>query len=146
MSTNETFMNGNVPELQAIMSMPELPLSLHLELADPEVVHELRKHPDSASRARYATTALRIGVLAMRNAGGELDARTVKEAGDRLIGDIRELLATREGSLTNEVSTLFHKYLDPQNGSFAQAVDHLLGDNGDLARILSDHLDPDHSS
>ncbi len=148
MSANEQFATDAVTsDLQALNSIiHHLPWSLHLEISDPEVVAELRKHADDESRSRYACTALRIGVLALRNASGQLDGRAINEAGDKLLGDIRELLLTRTGNLTGEVSNLFQRYLDPESGMFVQTLDHLVGDNGDLRRVLSDLIGPDQSA
>lgn len=104
MSANEQFFTGGMaPELFAMnAAVAHLPLSLHLEISDPEVVDELRKYSDNENRTRYAGMALRIGVLALRNARGQLDGRTIKEAGNKLIADVRELLLTRAANLTGD--------------------------------------------
>jgi len=148
MSANEQFATDAIAsDLQALNSIVDrLPRSLHLAISDPEVLDELKKHPDEESRNRYACTALRIGILALRNASGQLDGRSIKDAGDKLLGDVRELLLSRAGNLTSEVSTLFQRYLDPESGMFVRTLDQLVGDNGDLRRVLSDLIGPDQST
>ena len=120
-------------------------LSLQLEVTDPEVVAELRNRPVGDERSQFALTALRIGVLSLRAAAGQLDAATVKEAGDKLIADIHLLLSGRARDLTNGVATSLTQYFDPSTGLMTQRLEALLKKDGDLERVLSRHLGPDDS-
>lgn len=94
---------------------------LHLLVTDPEVVAELRRVPGVAARMRFALDALRIGVLSMRAAGGELDARAVRDAGGQLLGDLECMLAERASSLTATMATTLAQYFDPTTGVAARS-------------------------
>src|SRR5688572_6761296 len=67
-------------------------LRLELEVSDPEVLVELQRHR-GAEREDFALQALRIGVLSLRMAGGHIDATAIRASGDKLVADVRELLA-----------------------------------------------------
>ena len=120
-------------------------LSLQLEVTDPEVVFELRKRPPGEERSQFALTALRIGVLSLGAAAGQLDAASVKDAGDKLIADIRLLLSERAKDLTNGLATSLTQYFDPSTGLMTQRLDALLKKDGDLERVLNRHLGSEDS-
>jgi hypothetical protein len=77
---------------------------LTLEVFDPDVIQELRRHADGPERERYATTALRVGVLALRAVGGQIDAAAMREASSTLLADVRELLSVRATEMTDRVA------------------------------------------
>ncbi len=58
-------------------------LRLELEIEDPEVVAELSRLPAGRERERFAAEALRLGVLALRLASGNLDVSAIRAAGRR---------------------------------------------------------------
>ena len=100
---------GSVAPLEAARSRGAAgPIHLALEVSDPEVLAELRHHLDGDERDRYALAALRVGVLALRTASGQVDAASVREAGNALVGEVRELLSARvaEFSLDDEQSAM----------------------------------------
>ena len=115
-------------------------LRLRLDVTDPEVLTALEKHPEGEQRAQYALTALRIGVLSLRAAAGQADAASVKEVGDKLIADIRQLLAVRSTELTNGIAGSLAQYLDPSTGLMPQKLEQLVKKDGDLERLLNQHL------
>ena len=132
-----------VPEMtRDIESQPGVSktMSLVLEVSDPEVVFELRKHTVGDERNEFALTALRIGVLSLRAASGQIDAAGVKEAGDKLIADIRLLLAERASDLTNGIAASLTQYFDPASGLMTQRLESLLKKDGDLEYVLNQHL------
>src|ERR1700682_1954272 len=86
---------------------------ISFEVGDPEVVAELQKHADGAPRERFALGALRLGVLAIRHAGGELDAAAVREASQDLLAGLAELLAKRGTEITTDLSGALRQYFDP---------------------------------
>lgn len=119
-------------------------LHLDLEVTDNEVIAELAGMP-ARERIRYASTALRIGVLCLRQARGEIDSGAISRAGDELLGELRELLTERAGAMTGEmVRTLAH-YLDPDSGVVHQRMKALLDKDGELERVLGAHLAGDQS-
>jgi hypothetical protein len=77
---------------------------LELEVSDPEVVAELQKHSEGDPRQAYALGALRLGVMALRQAAGALDATAIREAGQNLISSLAELLAKRGAEITTDLA------------------------------------------
>lgn len=139
---------GPPPERVATRSPstpPAATTELHLTVSDPEVVTELGRHPAGPERERFALAALRVGVLALRTAGGQLDGATIREAGERMLGELRELLAQRAGDLTRQLGETLTRYLDPQSGSLPRRLEDLVRNGGDLERVLRAHLAPDES-
>ena len=120
-------------------------VDLRLEVIDPEVVFELTKRSIGEERAQFALTALRIGVLSLRAAAGQLDSACVKETGDKLMADIRELLTGRARELTSTIATSLTQYFDPATGLVSQKLESLVKKDGELARVLSEHLGSDDS-
>jgi hypothetical protein len=120
-------------------------VELRLEVIDPEVVFELTKRSIGKDRDEFASTALRIGVLSLRAAAGQLDSASVKETGDKLIADIRELLGVRAREVTNAIATSLTQYFDPATGLVSQKLESLVKKDGDLARVLAEYLGSDDS-
>lgn len=116
------------------------PETLHLLVTDSEVVAELRRLPTGAARQRFALDALRIGVLSMRAAGGELDVRAVHDAGQQLVLELKGLLTERGTALTSTMATTLAQYFDPATGVAAQKLDRFTQDGGELERVLRLHI------
>src|SRR5690349_10400254 len=91
-------------------------LVLTLRVSDPDVVAELSRRQAGDERDEYAAAALRVGVLALRTAGGAIDADAVRDAGARLMGELRETLAARAAELTGEMTRSLTQYFDPRSG------------------------------
>jgi hypothetical protein len=128
---------------------------LTLDISDPEVVTELMRHPEGRARERHAISALRLGVLALRDARGELDTDTIRHEGDRLLTKIAVALSNHASSVIANVSSELRQYLDPTTGVLQARLDrltkgdgeidgllakHLAGDTSELARTLSEHV------
>src|SRR5580658_1062176 len=121
-------------------------LVVTLEVTDPDVVLELRRREDDDDeRDRYALAALRVGVLALRAAGGHIDAAAVREAGTALIGEVRELLSTRASEMTERLASTLTQYLDPQSGVLPQRLQSLVRKDGELDSLLRAHVGADDS-
>lgn len=121
-------------------------VSLALVITDPEVVAELERYPAGPARVRFARTALRIGVLCLREASGEIDADAVKRAGDDLLGQMRELLAERAAAMTGDMVQTLARYLDPADGLVHRRMQALLDKDGELDRVLTDQIGGDQSA
>jgi hypothetical protein len=120
------------------------PVILRLEVTDPEVLAELRRHDDD-DRDRFAQSALRVGVLALRAASGHIDAGSIREAGNALVGDVRELLSARATEMTERLASTLTQYLDPQSGLLPQRMQAILREDGELDRLLRAHVGEDDS-
>ena len=142
---------------------------LELEIHDPEILDELRQHPVE-QRDRVARTALRIGVLALRQARGQVDVDALRRENDRLLTALQQHLQRHASQVTTTLSGTLRDYFDPRNGSFHERVERLVRRDGELellmrrqvgsqdselCKTLTEHfgqqsplmqvLDPDHS-
>lgn len=115
-------------------------LYLNLELDDPIIVEALRAQPNGLARAHFAERALRIGVLAIRSAGGQIDTDTVRNEGTRLINEISQLVQTYQATTSEGLAGILKEYFNPENGRFTENVDRLVRQDGDLQQVLQNHL------
>jgi len=120
------------------------PVRLTLEVTDAEVLAELRRH-EGEDRDRFAMAALRVGVLALRAASGQIDAGSIREAGNTLVSDVRELLSARATEMTERLSSTLTQYLDPQSGVLPQRLQSLMRKDGELDQLLRAHVGADDS-
>ncbi len=80
-------------------SMPsELPLSLLV--TDRDTIAELWPRREGDPRDDYALEALRIGVLALRQARGQLDADLIQRESQRMLGASRSSTSVPRSSST----------------------------------------------
>jgi hypothetical protein len=121
------------------------PMSLELEVCDPEVVAELESRPQGNERDRFALSALRVGVLALRQAGGIIDTDRFKAEGERVLQELRDVMCEQGLSLTAGITREIGRYLDPETGDFTTRLNSLVRKDGDLEQILARHLDGDTS-
>jgi len=119
---------------------------LTLAVSDPEVLCELGKHPEGLARERFALGALRLGVIALRQASGELDSAAVRQAGQEILRDLGELLSLRGGEITAGIASALRQYFDPTTGTLPQRIESLIRNDGDLERALHSHLAPENST
>jgi hypothetical protein len=117
---------------------------LNVEVTDPEVVMELRRH-EGEDLERYVLTALRLGVLSLRAAAGQSDAASLREAGTELVGEVRDLLSTRATEVTERIASSLTQYLDPQSGVLPQRLQSLVRKDGEIETMLRAHVGADDS-
>lgn len=129
-----------------ISVVPRKPVKLRVEISDPEVIAEIEKHSDDSSREKYALSALRLGVLALRQAAGELDSTTIRNAAQSMLTDLGQMLSQRAVELTSEMSGALRQYFDPSTGALPQRIDSLLRNDGELDRALRIHLASENST
>jgi hypothetical protein len=120
-------------------------LTLQLSVTDPEVIAELQRIPEGEAREQYALSALRLGVLSLRMASGQVDAGSIREAGQKLVMEIDGMLGERATQLTGEMTSELRQYFDPANGAFNQRIKALVEKDGQLESVLRSHLGPDDS-
>src|SRR5580698_3604153 len=120
------------------------PLRLTLDVTDAEVLAELRRH-EGEDREGFALAALRVGVLALRAASGQIDVGSVREAGHALVSEVRELLSARATEMTERLSSTLTQYLDPQSGVLPQRLQALMRKDGELDQLFRAHVGTDDS-
>lgn len=118
---------------------------LDLTVTDPEVIRELERYPEGADRDRYALSALRLGVLSLRLASGQIDGTEIRRAADRLLSDVQTLLTERTGQVLGQISGELKQYFDPKTGVVPLRIESLVQKDGELEKILQSHLGPQNS-
>ena len=133
-------------------------LRLELLVSDPEVIAFLEGAPSGRHRGALALEALKIGVLAMRQAQGQVDAQRVRNEGERLIATLDGALGRYREGVAGDIDKALKDYFDPKDGRFSERVERLIakdgelekalraqveGDGSVLAKTLSGHLGPD---
>lgn len=121
-------------------------VDLYLRVCDPEIVADLQNQPDGAGRERFALAALRIGVLALRQASGSIDAGQIRDQAEQLVAEVRSLLLEQGNGLMDRLSGAIGQYFDPETGRFSHRVERLLCRDGELERMLQGYLDGEASS
>ena len=111
-------------------------LRLELVLEDPEVVDALSAVPEGRERSQYARTALKIGLLALGQAQGRIDADTVRNEGERLIESLKSRLDQAQGQIDRLLEKSLKDYFDLKDGRFSECVERLVRHDGDLERVM----------
>src|SRR5262245_3237415 len=116
-----------------------LPYSLLLELnvTDQELIRELCAQSEGRARDDYALSALRLGVLALKQARGQVDGQTLRREGELLLTNVAHALEAHQTKLDGTLTKTLREYFDPQGGRFNERVDRLLKKDGDLEAFLS---------
>ena len=102
---------------------------LTLVVTDRDTAIELLQKADSGERTEYALAALRIGVLALKHARGQVDVDAVRHEGERLLRELKTTLDLSKSELHGHVSSSLKDYFDPASGRF-----HERGGTTDQAR------------
>lgn len=129
----------------SILEWPNRRLELSLLLDDPEVVEFLVEY-DEDDRRQQASLALRIGVLALHQARGAIDVQAVRREGERLVADVREVLTGHASQVSQTVGKELAAYLDPNTGVLPQRLQHLVAEDGELARVVKGLVAGDDSA
>jgi len=135
---------------EATLEMPALPkkppvaagafddqcISLALTITDRDSVAELLQQTEGRERTEYALTALRIGLLALRHARGQIDADAVRHEGEKLLADLKNALEHSRREVHDNLASTLKDYFDPSNGRFQERVDRLIKKDGELEQLL----------
>ena len=125
---------------------PTQEMELTLKITDPDSIQELSQYRVGWERNAFALQALRIGILAVRQASGSVDAQAVRNEGERIVGDVRKLLDSNLKLMMSDVSKTLGTYFDPRSGQLPQRIEALVKKDGELERVLKEHLGDDSSS
>jgi hypothetical protein len=131
----------NVPrELfpRVVATEGHLPFGLPLELKvdDPDTIRELMTFREGEPRERFALNALRIGVLALRQARGQIDADLVRRESERLLSELNSKLGSHAQTVHECVADSLKQYFDPKDGRLQERIDRLIGRDGELETLL----------
>lgn len=128
-------------------SAEELPLSLPLELVvtDPESIAELCSYPEGELRDEFTRKALRIGILALRQARGQIDGDLIRREGDYLLKALQNRFEEHARTVHERTAQTLKDYFDPQSGRFQERVDRLIRRDGELEQVLRKQLGQEDS-
>lgn len=115
-------------------------LRLELDIRDPAVIAALAALPAGRPRDEFAADALRIGVAALRHATSRIDGEAVRSAGDHLLRQLKESLASHADQAQKQTAAVLKEYFDPQSGRLSERVQRLVSDDGELATLLRTQL------
>jgi hypothetical protein len=120
-------------------------LELELTVRDRDTIAALCEHEDLEAREQYALSALRIGVLALRHARGQVDADLVRREGQRLLADLQGHLGRHSQTVQDRLTHSLRDYFDPENGHFQQRIRNLIKRDGELEELLRRQITGDDS-
>jgi hypothetical protein len=111
-------------------------IPLTLVVSDRETVTELFQRSDGRERDEYALAALRIGVLSLKHARGQIDADAVRQEGEKLLKDLKNALDGSRNDIHANLTNSLKEYFDPNGGKFQERIDRLIRQDGDLEKVL----------
>jgi hypothetical protein len=118
---------------------------LTLVVSDHESVAELHQKSEGRERDEYALTALRVGIISLKHARGQIDVDAVKREGERLLVDLKSALDYSRNDIHVNLTNALKEYFDPQNGRFQERVERLIKQDGDLEQVLRRQVGNDGS-
>jgi hypothetical protein len=131
----------------AVLLGIDVPESVHIDLfvTDSDSIRELTIRQGGRDRDEYALSALRIGLLSLKHARGQIDADAVKREGDRLLQDLGKSFESYRAQLNENVTSVLKEYFDPNNGRFQERLERLVRKDGDLEELLRRQIGVDGS-
>lgn len=120
-------------------------VALALVVSDHDSIGELLQKSEGRERDEYALTALRIGLLALRHARGQIDADAVKHEGEKLLADLKHALEQSRGEIHSNLTSALKEYFDPKSGRFQERVERLVKQDGELEQVLRRQIGKDGS-
>ena len=118
---------------------------LTLVVSDRETVDEFLQRTEGRERDEYALTALRIGVLSLKHARGQIDADAVRREGEKLLKDMKNALDNSRNDIHTNLTNALKEYFDPDSGRFQERVERLIKQDGDLEQVLRRQVGNDGS-
>ncbi len=120
------------------LSASDMPDLVHLDLwlRDADLVQPLLEYPEGRERDEFIRRALRIGILALRQAQARIDTDSVRREGEYFIGQLGNHLHTFQDGIGSLLTTTLKDYLDPRDGRFVERVERLVRDGGDLESVM----------
>ena len=122
-----------------------MPMELCLHITDSDLCDELSGYQEGTERDNFALSALKIGVTALRQAQGRIDAEQIHQAGDTIIQNMAQALDQHQRDVTDKIGVFLKDYFDPENGRFNERVQRLVGNDGELERVIRPLVEGDGS-
>lgn len=120
-------------------------VSVTIRDARAEVLQTFEPLPER-QRAQIAATAWLAGTAVVQQAQGLAAQARLEEVGRHVLDDVgRHLEAWTTGTL-GRVEELLRGYFDPASGHVSQRIDQFASDDGELARLLRQHVAAENST
>ena len=139
--TDSHWKHGSLPSAPAAREE----LEIRLLLRDPQLIAEILAYPEGRVRDDFIHTALRIGVMALRQAEGQIDSQAVRHEGERLLKDMESHLNAHRRQVTEQIATSLKEYFDPNDGRFPERLERLLRKDGELEQMLRSQVGDQNS-
>lgn len=132
----------------ASMADPEAPTAIRidLEITEADLLEQLQQYPEGRIRQDFVRTCLRIGMLALKQAEGQVDAVHVRNEGERLLSSLENYLTNHRTHVTEQVEKTLKDYFDPNSGRFNERLEQLLRKDGELERVLRSQVGEEDSA
>ena len=139
--------NISVAVLQAERGPAETPsdLVLQLHVTDRDSITELMVRSAGRDREEYALSALRIGLLSLKHARGQVDAEVVRREADRLLTELNGVMEDYRSQLNNQLATTLKDYFDPTSGRLSERIERLVKRDGELEQLIRRQVGTDGS-
>lgn len=134
-SGNGSMTNGAYPNGAGIL------MDLCLPITDQSLYEELNGYQEGEDREKFALSALKIGVTALQQAQGRIDAERVRQEGERLIEKMSDSLSKHQNNVIEQVGNCLKGYFDPTSGHFNERVQRLVGQDGELERVIRSQIE-----
>ena len=121
-------------------------ITLCLTISDPDLCVALDEYHDENERLDFAITAMKIGVLALRQAQGRIDGEQIRAEGERLIKGVESELTKHQEGVTERIAASLKGYFDPDNGRFDDRVKRLIEKDGELERMIRSQVEGEGSA
>lgn len=108
---------------------------VQLTVTDPDSIVELQQHSEDVEK--YALGALRIGLLSLRQARGQVDGAAIKNAGEALILELTGRLESYRVVTQQGMAAVLQEYFDPSSGKLSERVDRLICRDGELEQVIA---------
>ena len=80
-------------------------VELILQIHDSDLCSELAAYSEGEEREEFAISAMMIGVIALRQAQGRIDADRVRQEGERFVDNMRIALETYQKDVTGQIAS-----------------------------------------
>ncbi len=120
-------------------------LELQLSVTDRDTIDELVAYSAGDERELFALHALRIGVLALRQARGRIDADLIQRETQRMLSGLQGQLTAHASQIQEKLAGSLKEYFDPESGRFHERVQQLVKHDGDLEQLLRRQIGGDDS-
>ncbi len=129
-------------EMNDTPGQDDLPLALPVEIVvhDADVIAAICSHPEGDDRDCFVEGALRVGVLALKHAAGEVDSDRIRRETERLLSNLDHQFEDHNRAVHDGLAEVLKRYFDPESGHLQERVERLIKRDGELEQLLSRHI------